>query len=123
MRTYEMMLVLDPDMSEEQLEGSWEKVKKLIEDRDGEVLKIDKWGLQTLSYEIKSKSKGYYLLVYYKGKPELSAELDRSLRLMEEVVRHLVVGTEQEITGPADKARETEAPLPQDDQTTGAEKV
>ena len=95
MRTYEMMLVLDPEMSKEQIDGFVEKLKQFIADRGAEVLKVEEWGINTLAYEIKKKNKGYYLLLYLNGDVALVAEMEKTLRLMEEVLRYLIVKYEE----------------------------
>lgn len=106
MRIYEMMLVLDPDMAEEGIQSTLQKVTTLVTDRKGELLKSDEWGLRSLSYPIKSKDKGYYVLSYLRGTPGVIAELDRSLRLMEEVLRHLVIRKEKGFTVPVTQEQE-----------------
>jgi small subunit ribosomal protein S6 len=95
MPTYETMLVLDPEMSKEQIDGFVEKLKQFIADRGAEVLKVKEWGVNTLAYEIKKKNKGYYLLLYLNGDVALVAEMERSFRLMEEVLRYLIVKCEE----------------------------
>ncbi|UCC66094.1 MAG: 30S ribosomal protein S6 [Deltaproteobacteria bacterium] len=100
MPTYETMLVLDPEMSKEQVDGFVEKVKKLLDDHGGEVLKVDQWGLNTLAYEIRKKTTGYYVLIYFEGGAELVSEMEGSLGLMEEVLRYLTVRGEGEIVAP-----------------------
>jgi small subunit ribosomal protein S6 len=95
MPTYETMLVLDPEMSKEQIDGFVEKLKQFITDRGAEMLKVKEWGINTLAYEIKKKNKGYYLLLYLNGDVALVAEMERSFRLMEEVLRYLIVKCEE----------------------------
>ena len=96
MRIYETMLVLDPEMSKEQVDGFTEKLKQSLGDRGAEVLRVDEWGTQPLAYEIKRKNKGYYLIFYLKGDKALIADMERNLRLMEEVLRYLTVKREEE---------------------------
>jgi small subunit ribosomal protein S6 len=95
MPTYETMLVLDPEMSKEQIDGLVEKLKQFIADRGADVLKVEEWGINTLAYEIKKKHKGYYLLLYLSGDVALVAEMGKTLRLMEEVLRYLIVKREE----------------------------
>lgn len=97
MRIYETMLVLDPEMSKEQVDGFREKLKQFLGDRGVEVLKVEEWGVNTLAYEIKKKKQGYYLLLYLNGDAALIAEMERSLRLMDEVLRYLTVKKEEDI--------------------------
>ncbi len=95
MPTYETMLVLDPEMSKEQVDGLVEKLKQFLGDRGGEVLKVKEWGVNALAYEINKKNKGFYLLLYFKGGVALVAEMERNLRLMEEVLRSIIVKIEE----------------------------
>ena len=104
MRTYETMLVLDPEMSKEQVEGFIERLKQFITDRGAEVLKIKEWGVNTLAYTIKRRKKGNYILFYMNGSSALVAEMEKNLRLMEEVLRYLTVRKEE---GDADLSRQT----------------
>jgi small subunit ribosomal protein S6 len=104
MRTYETMLVLDPEMSKEQVDGFIEKLKQFITDRGAEVLKIKEWGINTLAYTIKRRKKGNYILMYTNGSSALVAEMERNLRLMEEVLRYLTVRKEE---GDIDVSRQT----------------
>jgi small subunit ribosomal protein S6 len=96
MPTYETMLVLDPEMSTEQRDGVVEKLKQFIGDRGAEVLTVKEWGINTLAYEIKKKNKGFYLLLYLRGETTLVAEMEKTLRLMEEVLRYLIVKSEED---------------------------
>jgi small subunit ribosomal protein S6 len=108
MRRYEMMLVLDPEMSKEQIDGLVEKLKQFLGDRGAEVLKVEEWGVNTLAYEIKKKNKGYYLLLYFNGDVALVAEMERTLRLMEEILRYLIVKGEEGDIEASQEAREPE---------------
>jgi small subunit ribosomal protein S6 len=82
-------------MSKEQIDGFTEKLKQFIADRGAEVLKVEEWGINTLAYEIKKKNKGYYLLLYLNGNVALVAEMEKNFRLMEEVLRYLIVKREE----------------------------
>ena len=108
MRIYETMLVLDPEMSKEQVDGFTEKLKQSLGDRGAEVLRVDEWGVKTLAYEINKKDKGYYLIFYLKGDEALVADMERNLRLMEEVLRYLTVKREEEDIAAAPQREEPE---------------
>jgi small subunit ribosomal protein S6 len=95
MRIYETMLVLDPEMSKEQIDGFVGKLKQFLGDRGATVIKVAEWGLNTLACQIKKKKKGYYILLYLNGEAAIVAEMERSLRLMEEVLRYLTVKREE----------------------------
>jgi small subunit ribosomal protein S6 len=112
MPTYETMLVLDPELSKEQIDGFVEKLKQFLGDRGTEVLKVEEWGLQNLAYEINKKNKGYYLLLYINGDVALVAEMERTLRLMEEVLRYLTVKAE---AGDTEALQHGEVPEPEEE--------
>ena len=121
MRTYEVMLVLDPDMSDEQVDGCLDKIATFINDRKGSVSKIDRWGLQTLSYTIKKKDKGYYVLLYCQAEVQLSNELDKSLRFTEEILRHLILRTDEEVITAAPEVEMAETPSAEETEAAGSE--
>lgn len=87
MRPYELMVIFDVDLDEAAIQGQLEGVRSHVESRGGRIAKTDRWGRRRLAYEINHKSEGFYVVF------ELLAEggvedLDRSLRLADEVVRH-----------------------------------
>lgn len=91
MRNYEMVFILNPDLDEEKLSAAVEKVSNLINNNGGEVAKLDNWGKKRLAYEIKDLHEGYYYLVEFKGTPETAKELDRVLKISEEVLRFMII--------------------------------
>lgn len=90
MRNYEILIILDPEISEEDKEKRIEGIKNIIEN-NGEVLNITKWGIRALAFEIKRKDKGYYILIEFNSPEKLLMELDRELKLSKEVIRHCIV--------------------------------
>jgi len=133
MRIYETMLVLDPEMSKEQIDGFVAKLKQFLGDRGAKVIKVAEWGLNTLASEMKKKKKGYYLLLYFDGESAVVAEMERSLRLMEEVLRYLTVKREEgdieasqqsaapEQEGGPWQERKTKEETAEDEESAGAE--
>ena len=73
---YEVLYVLNPNLSEEETQGVVEKFKTLIE-QNGTIDEMDEWGKRKLAYEINYLSEGYYVLVKFTSGPEFPAELDR----------------------------------------------
>jgi small subunit ribosomal protein S6 len=87
MRPYELMVILDAELDEAGVQGQLENVRRHVESRGGRIAKTDRWGRRRFAYEINHKSEGFYVVF------ELLVEggvddLDRSLRLADEVVRH-----------------------------------
>jgi small subunit ribosomal protein S6 len=87
MRKYEIIFILDPDLEEEQAQSLVEKVKGIIAQANGEVLKVEDWGKRKLAYEVKKKAKGHYILVHFLGSPALLSELERNFRVMDAVIK------------------------------------
>lgn len=95
MRAYELMVIFSPVLDEEKTEAAIEKVKGIIEKNNGAVDKVDKWGMRKLAYEIKDFKEGFYSLIYFKGEAGLTEELDRLLKISDEVIKHLIIRIEE----------------------------
>jgi small subunit ribosomal protein S6 len=91
LREYELMYVLTPELSEEAVAAVQERVAALITSRGGEVTKVDHWGRRRLAYPIRKHLDGYYTVLRFKLDAQRTEELDRNLRLNEQVLRHLIV--------------------------------
>ena len=87
MRKYETIFILDPDLEEEQALSTIEKVKGIITQANGEILKAEDWGKRKLAYDVKKKSKGHYILIHFLGSPALLSELERNFRVMDAVIK------------------------------------
>ena len=86
---YEVLYVLNPNLTEEETQAVVEKFKTLIE-QNGTIDEMDEWGKRKLAYEINYLSEGYYVLVKFTSGPEFPAELDRVLGITDGVIRSLV---------------------------------
>ena len=86
---YEVLYVLNPNLTEEETQAIVEKFKTLIE-QNGTVDEMEEWGKRKLAYEINYLTEGYYVLVKFPSGPELPAELDRILGITDGVIRSLV---------------------------------
>lgn len=95
MRDYELLFVLDPTLDEEQKSAIIETVKTVI-NAGGEAGEADVWGERRLAYNINKKSTGYYVVMPFKADAELPKELDRRLRINENVMRHIIVSQDEE---------------------------
>ena len=90
MRDYELLFILDPAMDEAAISAYVETVKGII-NADGEAGEADQWGVRKLAYPINKKKDGYYVLIPFKANPELPKELDRRLKISDNVMRHIIV--------------------------------
>jgi len=94
MMNYEIMFILDPALEDDKKEATIETVKGIIE-ADGQVTKTDIWGMKKLAYPIQKKNEGYYVVVEFTGNSELPKELDRRMRIMDAVIRHLIINKDE----------------------------
>ena len=86
---YELLYIIDPDLSEEDTAAIVEKFKTLVE-QNGTLGEVEEWGKRKLAYLINDKPEGYYVLVKFESAPEFPAELYRVLGITEGVMRALV---------------------------------
>jgi len=91
MRKYEAMLVVRPDLDEEPAKEVVEKYQNLITKNGGEIVNVDEMGKRRLAYEIEGYNEGNYFVMYFQSEPSLVAELERVLRISDDVIRFLVI--------------------------------
>jgi len=89
------MYVLAPDLQEADLTTATERVSSLITNRGGEITKTDTWGRRRLAYPIRRFMDGYYTVLRFNLEPNQTVELDRNLRLNEQLLRHIIVHAEE----------------------------
>ncbi|NOQ43183.1 MAG: 30S ribosomal protein S6 [Dehalococcoidia bacterium] len=92
MRDYELTVVISPSVADDEVTATLEKkVSQLITERGGSITEVKPWGRKKLAYPIKNYTEGNYVLTLFKMDPKLTAELESSLELSEEILRHLLV--------------------------------
>jgi len=91
MHNYELVIIIHPDLDDEAIEQSLDRIKGWITAGDGNITKIDKWGKRRLSYQIQKQNEGIYYLLDVSMLPTSIAELERNLTILEPVMRHMVV--------------------------------
>lgn len=94
MTNYEVMFIIEADLEDEKKEAVTETVKEIIA-TGGEVSKVDVWGMRKLAYPIRKKNDGYYVVIGFQAGPELPKELDRRLRIMDPVIRHIIINNDE----------------------------
>ncbi|NPV29464.1 MAG: 30S ribosomal protein S6 [Firmicutes bacterium] len=94
MRAYEALFVLRPDLEEEATNAAVEKFTSLIQQNKGAVEQVSRWGKKRMAYEIQDFREGFYVLILFQGEPETAKELDRVMRISDEVLRHLIIRRE-----------------------------
>ena len=91
MRTYEVMVILDPSLEERTVEPSLDKYLNVIRKDGGSVESVDIWGRRRMAYEIKKNQEGIYAVINLSAEPDSVKELDRQLTLNESVLRTKVI--------------------------------
>ena len=94
MANYEVMFILDPALEDDKKDATVETVKTIIAS-EGEVGNVDVWGMKKLAYPIEKKEEGYYVVVDFKGNPTLPKELDRRLKISDNVMRHIIINKDE----------------------------
>ena len=121
MNPYELLLIITPDYDENEAEALTDQVKGIIEN-GGTLLKVDPWGKKRLAYPIRKRNEGYYVLYIFECAPSFVAELNQSLRVIETILRYMVVQYEDDINKlKADLAAETEQAESDDEAQTTPE--
>jgi small subunit ribosomal protein S6 len=109
MRDYELVYILDPDLSEEAINGLMTRVQTLAEQQNSEIQSQERWERRRLAYEIDRKREGIYVVMEFKATPSAIQEIERILRITDGVLRHMVVRAE-EVKSPFDRERDLGAP-------------
>lgn len=91
MRRYETFIIIDPDLSEEQRLPVLERVKEIMAQLSGFLIRLDDWGSRKLSYAVKKKERGYYVRFDFCGTGQLVNEMERFFRIDERVLKHMSV--------------------------------
>lgn len=90
MRNYELLVVTQPDLEEAAVTDVNTKIEGWISEAGGKVEKTDNWGKRRLAYEINKQREGIYILYKFTMPPAFATELERRLRFLETVIRHMV---------------------------------
>jgi small subunit ribosomal protein S6 len=91
LQEYELVYILNPEMTEEATEARINGLSEFITAREGVIDAVDKWGKRRMAYPIKHFLDGFYVLAKFKMSPSRSKELEANLRISEDVVRHLLI--------------------------------
>jgi small subunit ribosomal protein S6 len=94
-RKYELVYVVSPDAGDDQVTGLHTQVEETVTRMGGQLEKTENWGRRKLAYEIGRHKEGTYVLEVINGSGELMKELDRRLKVLDYVIRHLVVRVDE----------------------------
>ena len=122
MRMYETIIIVQPDLGEDETKALTAKVQEVISSMKGEFKRLEDWGARKLAYPINKFSRGRYYFLRFDGDAPLIAELERRLRLDDKVLRYQSVKIEKEASAPvvaapteiADESAEDASDLPEE---------
>ena len=95
-RQYELVYILPPDSTDQQVAELRTQIEGVVSRMNGSIDKTENWGRKRLAYEIGHNKEGVYVLDVINGSGELMKELDRRLRVLDQVIRHMIVRVDQE---------------------------
>ncbi len=91
MNKYEVLYILNASADDATKEALIERFGKLVTDNGGEVESIDKWGVKKFAYPMEFKNEGYYVLMNFASSADLPAEMERQMRISDDVIRYMVI--------------------------------
>ena len=97
MRRYELMLVLRPDVADDRAQAVIDRTTRQVSASGGQIVKVAPWGRRRLAYQIDRYREGSYHIVLFESPAEAIIEMERSLLITEEVLRHLVTRVERPV--------------------------
>jgi small subunit ribosomal protein S6 len=95
-RQYELVYILPPDTTEQQVTELHQQIEAVVSKMSGQIEKTENWGRRRLAYEIARHKEGVYVLDVINGSGDLMKELDRRLKVLDQVVRHMIVRVDEE---------------------------
>ena len=90
-RDYELVVIISPEVADNALDSVIDNVSRFITENGGTISNVERWGKRKLAYPIKHFMEGSYVLTRFRLRSTLGKELEASLRISEEVLRHLLV--------------------------------
>jgi small subunit ribosomal protein S6 len=95
MRSYEIMFIAHPDLDDASLTALVDRAKGWVTSTGGQVVQVDLWGRRRLAYTIRKQNEGQYILMQTQMSPAATSEVERNMRLTEQVMRFQVVRTDE----------------------------
>ena len=91
MNKYELAVVVSAKIEDDERAATIERVKEIITKHGGTITNVDEWGKKRLAYEVQKMREAFYYFIQFEGQSTVPAEIESRVRLMENVVRYLVV--------------------------------
>ena len=106
-RKYEAFYIIRPDLKDSEINAILTRFTKIVTDQGGTVAKAEKWDKRKLAYEIKGAKEGNYIIMNFESGPNVPAELNRLMRISDDILRHTIVkddGREANVIEPVETA-------------------
>jgi len=127
MRRYELMLVLRPDAPDERISAIVDRTTRQIATDGGQIIKVAPWGRRRLAYPIERYREGSYHIIVFEAPAGTIAEIERTLLITEEVLRHLMIRQERPAKAMrregGEEAEDSELPIDEDEEDDGTERI
>jgi small subunit ribosomal protein S6 len=91
MRAYETGFLIVPNITEEEADALVQQMAEVVSQKNGKMIKLDKWGKRRTAYTLKKFNEAYYVFFHYEGGSDIPAELGRRFRQMDTILRHLTL--------------------------------
>jgi small subunit ribosomal protein S6 len=108
MRLYEEVIIVKPDVSEEETKGVVELLSKTVTDQGGTIENVDEWGRRNLAYKVGKYTEGVYFIVKFASNPDTVKEVERRLRVNDAVVKFLTVRLDERLKWVAKRKKRRE---------------
>jgi small subunit ribosomal protein S6 len=115
---YEVVFIMTPVLSEEQMMDTVTKFKKILTDNGSEIVHENNWGLRKLAYPIQKKNTGFYYLVEFKSEGDIISKLETEFKRDERVMRFLTVKLDKHAIAYNEKKRKNAALKKEEEKTT-----
>ena len=110
MRRYETIFIVKPSVVDDDITAIIDRTTGIIEQYEGSMVALDRWGMKKLAYPINKEQQGYYVYAEYAGKPEGVDEVERIFKIDDRVIKFMTVKTQDVyVPGPVRKVVEKRA--------------
>jgi small subunit ribosomal protein S6 len=108
-RQYELMYIVSPELGDQELADLHGQIEGIVSRFDGRIDKTEPWGRRRLAYPIRRQREGTYVLEFITGPSDMVKELDRRLKVIDPVIRHLIVRVDEDVRVAERRRAEREA--------------
>ncbi len=91
MNYYEYIVILDPNLDDNAIEETVQRIRDVVISQGGEIFKSENWGRRKLAYELNKHQKGCYILLLFKAPPSTIAELEKLSKVVDPIIKFMVV--------------------------------